>query len=255
MEMANGIVLVMGLPATGKSTFCKALAVDHTVTIWSLDDYPNIGTLKEKNDSIFKAVSNALCKNSSSIHIVDDTFHLRSMRKRYVGLSRERKIGLAIIYLGAPLKELLDRNRNRDYPVTDSAIMKMMGYFEPLCTSHRCYLVSAAASNIWHDILDTLIWSKNYHDEIAETINFNAIEPQSTAHKMFLLLNQAVSLIVMEADPDRRKLVAHSLIPIKQMIYTKLKSQIHDETILRAIHEDNPSYFKTLLLDNIDEQQ
>jgi hypothetical protein len=157
--------------------------------------------------------------------------------------------------LVAPLKELLDRNRQRDSSVSDSVIQEMARNFEPLCTSHRCHLVSGAASDVWQEVLEKLTWSQQRHNEMAESTNFIAIEPESTAHRIFLLLNKAVSLLVLEADPDRRKTVAHSLIPIKQIVYTNLKSQIYDEDVLRAVKERNSLYFKALLLGEIDKQQ
>lgn len=81
-NMSAGVVLVMGLPATGKTTLAKHFEL-HEAKRWSFDDFANLDSLKEKSILIFNQVSQLL-KSTGGIHIIDDTMHLGSMRKPYM---------------------------------------------------------------------------------------------------------------------------------------------------------------------------
>lgn len=252
----GGIVLVIGLPATGKTTLCKALSANTYTKVWSLDEYPDTDTLRTKNDQIFQMVSNSLHENHNSIHVIDDTFHLKSMRKRYVSLAKEQKVGLAFIHLDSSLKELLQRNRCRDGRIDDAVILKMARSFEPLCSSHQCYAVSSMSENLWADIIEKLTWSQEFHREIAEVPKIGEMESQNNAHKLSLLLNQAVSDIMIDTPADQKKAKAQSLVPLKQKTFADLKSRLHDDdTILTAITSNNSSFFTSLLQDALNKQK
>jgi tRNA uridine 5-carbamoylmethylation protein Kti12 len=91
-----GLVLIAGIPASGKTTLAKGLEstapTGVTVCRWTVDEHPNNGSLRTKNDALFSKVQSALQSGPRQIHIIDDTFHLKSMRRRYVRLAQQRRI-------------------------------------------------------------------------------------------------------------------------------------------------------------------
>lgn len=250
--MVGGIVLVMGLPAAGKTTLCKALAEDKRAKLWSLDEYPDAETLRVKNDTIFKSVSHFLAEDPTFIHIIDDTFHLKSMRKRYVMLAKEQRLGLAILHLDAPLEVLSQRNSCRDCRIDDSIIIKMAATFEPLCPSYQFYLVSSTLEDLWKGLTDKLACSQKYHCEFVEASRIDEVVSQNRAHKLGLLLNHAVSTIMLNIPTGDRRTKARHVIPVKQRMFACLKSNMHqDDTILTAINDNNHHYFHELLQDQL----
>ncbi|GAW79137.1 L-seryl-tRNA(Sec) kinase [Plasmodium gonderi] len=78
-----------------------------------------------------KNISHGTINNHTFI-ILNDTFHLPSMRKKYYLLSRRYHFKYAQIYLNAPLKMCLERNRRRKKfkPVADKTIVRNHFYHQ-----------------------------------------------------------------------------------------------------------------------------
>jgi hypothetical protein len=83
--------------------------------------------------------------------VVDDTMHLRSMRREVYALGRARGVPVVIIWLRAPLALALARNSTRApaYQVDEAAISRIHAALEPpdgSLVQDRCFLVVDADS-------------------------------------------------------------------------------------------------------------
>ena len=128
------VILLSALPGTGKDTFVKKNFKDWPVV--SLDSvrrkYKIKPTDKKGNGKVIQEVKEAarvyLRKKQSFIwNATNITFNLRN---QLVDLFQTYGAKTKIIYLEVPFKTLLQQNRNRDYPVPESVIDKMIKSLE-----------------------------------------------------------------------------------------------------------------------------
>uniref|UniRef100_A0A1B6CBV1 L-seryl-tRNA(Sec) kinase n=1 Tax=Clastoptera arizonana TaxID=38151 RepID=A0A1B6CBV1_9HEMI len=165
------IVMLMGIPASGKSYFRQRLEVllkngslelnnVYPVSI-SFDDYidseidfhkdPSIW--KEKRLDIYSKLENMIDKliNKNSldtnlcaefdlnvanqsqlvVFIIDDNMYYKSMRYKYYNLAKKYNTSYCQFYLKANLKDALIFNQKRKNVVSDSTIIKMYNNIEP----------------------------------------------------------------------------------------------------------------------------
>eukprot|EP00055_Hartaetosiga_balthica_P011039 m.49148 g.49148 ORF g.49148 m.49148 type:complete len:298 (-) comp7437_c0_seq1:416-1309(-) len=149
-----GIVIVCGLPGSGKSFVSSLLlgilqhgtqdAVDGD---WVGIDFDDIcegegkcpsciqddGIMeekqwKEKRKEAINVVEGLLHQNKCVI--VDDTFHLRSMRRQLYQVAREAEVGFGILFVKSDVKVCVNRDRLRDHPIGSEMISNMATRFE-----------------------------------------------------------------------------------------------------------------------------
>jgi tRNA uridine 5-carbamoylmethylation protein Kti12 len=140
--MTNTVLMLMGLPGSGKSTYCTRLheALTGIVHI----EYDVVAESVMDNDERLLAWRLARCTaldqlrlqllSCHQIILLDDNFHLRSMRKQIYHLCQEYpNIRLGILWMETPLNVCLERNRRRSPQrrVPDHIIDKMHTTLEP----------------------------------------------------------------------------------------------------------------------------
>lgn len=240
--MGGGIVLIAGVPAAGKTSLARHLeytAPPHIfVRRWTLDDHPNEGSLKDKNDRILKEISTVLCSSPDMIVLVDDNFHLRSMRKRYIQLAEQFGAGIIAIHVACSLEAALLRNRNRIGALPDDVVRAVYNRFEPIDEPRlRPFLIDYLnCTDIWSDILSTL-HRRPYPMNIATITN----NDDQRWHELHLCLNQiAGEEIFREVDPLKKQLTSRLLSRAKKQLWAALRQ--------REYHEIDHSLLKDMLL-------
>jgi tRNA uridine 5-carbamoylmethylation protein Kti12 len=191
MTSSATVILICGLPASGKSTLARKLkdhfqesqssntsrrAVVHYLEYDAFEDLivsqqqqqeeeeergrreawnqARQVVLKELEQHL-QADESSESESSDSIILMDDNFHLRGMRKQIhrLLLLQHRPIQFGVLWVDATLESCLERNRQRERrQIPESVILKMQSTFEPP-TLTKAAAVSAWEAN-WMSVTD-----------------------------------------------------------------------------------------------------
>ncbi|MCQ6253874.1 L-seryl-tRNA(Sec) kinase [Methanocaldococcus sp.] len=132
------LIILVGLPSVGKSTFSKNLAkilskynIDVIVLGSDLvrESFPK---WKEQYEEFIKRTTQLLIDEALKKYwvIVDDTNYYNSMRRDLINLAKKYNKNYAIIYLKAPLNILIKRNVERGEKIPNEVIKKMYEKFD-----------------------------------------------------------------------------------------------------------------------------
>ena len=132
------LVILVGLPSVGKSTFSKRLSkelykkgIDNIILGTDLirESFPEWKEEYEDfiKNSTYYLIDNALKKYTV---IVDDTNYYNSKRRDLINIAKKNRKNHIIIYLKAPLELLLKRNIERGAKIPNEVIINMFNKFD-----------------------------------------------------------------------------------------------------------------------------
>ena len=166
------LVLVCGLPATGKSTVSRNIAGKLKATILSTDiirkqlfSKPTYSS--EEKRLIYKAmflVAEYLLRSDRNV-VLDGTFYKRSLRQKVYNVSKKTGSRLAVVECRATnnnIKRRMSRRSKRKNDLSDAdyeVYKKIRGEFEPI--------------NRKHLVLDTSKSKQKNIEEISRHLNLN----------------------------------------------------------------------------------
>lgn len=138
---ALDIVLVAGLPASGKSTFARQVfaktghrrvnrkeirrflySMSHFGEPWHESNF------NESDEALVKHVERRILEHllhAGQRILADNTSVTVASRVDYVQMARQFKKRIGIIYLNAPVQKCLEQNRKRDDPVPEGVISNL----------------------------------------------------------------------------------------------------------------------------------
>ncbi len=128
------IVITVGLPGSGKSTYLARLgvnAISSDEIRRLIADDPNDQTI---NTRIFATVRYLIRQRIAAcrpVTYVDATHLARWERKPYIQLARRYGCQIEALFFDVPVEVCLERNRRRDRIVPEEAILKMARSLEP----------------------------------------------------------------------------------------------------------------------------
>lgn len=136
------IVLVIGPPASGKTTFCSNQPGFRHIEIDRL--LPRIdqstSSYKEERRKMIELILQGVDKPT----IIDDTLHIYSMRRPFLKRAAELGVGFGIYQMPYQnLNVLLERNRSRSNNISDASLIKVFNSFEPLRPSEQRFLITS----------------------------------------------------------------------------------------------------------------
>ncbi len=132
------LIILVGLPSVGKSTFSKRLSkelykkgIDNIILGTDLirESFP---AWKEEYEDFIKNSTYYLIDNALKRYtvIVDDTNYYNSKRRDLINIAKKNRKNHIIIYLKAPLELLLKRNIKRGAKIPNEVIINMFNKFD-----------------------------------------------------------------------------------------------------------------------------
>jgi predicted kinase len=128
------IVLLVGLPGSGKSTYAR----DAKLPVLSSDAVRLLLADDETDQTIHGRVFATLryllmqrVEIGRPVTCVDATHLTKAERKPYVEIAKEHRCSLEAVFVNTPLPICLERNRQRTRQVPDEALIAMAAKLQP----------------------------------------------------------------------------------------------------------------------------
>lgn len=250
------LVLLCGLPASGKSTLAQALyqqytESQHAVTYICFDalwqqmfchsqQQFDSHEYKQAQQKMYEQVHEwcAIAKLKNTILLVDDNFYYTSMRHEYVQLARKHELSCCIIYCTCELQICLARNAQRQVPVPPHKIEEMACKFEPLQAAQwKEHFTAPGMLHLQTDVYDLptcLQQAKVVIEAAPQLINHQQIAAQSRIetsnneqHQADVQLRKQVSQLVQQCKHSNKQQFAQALNAERKALLV----QIHDKKI------------------------
>ncbi|QIP13964.1 AAA family ATPase [Spirosoma aureum] len=133
-ESGSAVVLLSGLPGSGKDTFIARNLADWPVV--SLDNYRRklkISPTDQQGTSrvvqLAKEDAKAMLRSQTSF-VWNATNLTRQLRQQLIDLFTTYKARVRLVYLEAPYQQLIRQNRNREYAVPETVLHRMIERLE-----------------------------------------------------------------------------------------------------------------------------
>ncbi|KAK6054033.1 hypothetical protein COOONC_08462 [Cooperia oncophora] len=129
------LVLIMGLPAAGKSSLCEKIQENHpNAVVFSLDeingrwseDFESHVERKSFERTVRQYLEAHCDEEFDKVVVVDDNFYLRSMRRPFERMARSFGLRYCCVLVDVDVQEALRRNSQRGADrVRDETILRM----------------------------------------------------------------------------------------------------------------------------------
>lgn len=171
------LYILIGLPASGKSTYAKQLSERNNAVIISSDDirkeWYGSADIQKDNNKVFayiqkSVVENLIEKRDVIYDATNITLNSRSFLKNYRPLLDIRKnIFIEGVVFATPFTECCERNLRRDRVVPSFAMDKMYRRFTPPLINEGFDKISIIknSNNPIYDIFDMVKSLKNFNQE------------------------------------------------------------------------------------------
>ena len=133
-EESFEVIMMSGIPGTGKDTYLKKY--HKNLNVISLDDIRRQHGISPTDKSgngrvvqMAKELAREFLRKKQSF-TWNATNTSRQMREQLIGLFTTYGAKIKIIYLEVPFKKLISQNRNREYAVPESVILKLIERLE-----------------------------------------------------------------------------------------------------------------------------
>lgn len=127
------VVIMTGLPASGKSYFVNKFLVPHGY-------YLVDGDIHKTSKKMMTDAEKALSEGSKSV-VFTATNLTREKRKEYIDFAKRKKMRVRCFWIDSPIEDILDRNKARPSPVPPVAIYSARKRLEPPSSDEGCTVV------------------------------------------------------------------------------------------------------------------
>jgi hypothetical protein len=154
------------------------------------------------------------------------------MRRRYVALCKEFKIGVALVHLSVSNEELIRRNQLRklfiepEAVLNDDVIVTMARNFEPVRESMARFLVEPCdlVAGLWTDIMQKFEEAKDIF--LQEEFSQLNVTSESTLHEFDIFIRTVIHGVIESTESQKRRFVAEKLKSWKDQSIGNLKTQL-----------------------------
>lgn len=201
MKKRQKILMLKGLPGSGKSTYAKELQAQGWARV-NKDDirkdfFPDY-THKDEKDVVYIEDSEIIAElREGNNVVVDDTNFAPKHQKRLEKIAREHDADFEVLFIDTPLEECIKRNRKRAKVVPMEAILSM----------HRKYIAPYKNEvQVYDDKLEECI-IVDVDGTLAHITGDNPRSPYDASRAMEDKLDDAVSNVVAMAYGHGYKVV------------------------------------------------
>lgn len=197
------LVLLIGLPAAGKTTFCNKFeqwlnSKLYNIKIYHFDEYLDNDDYRNSRSKIIDLIKTYIENfqknndNNPLLLILDDNMMYKSMRNLYLKLAKELEISYANIFFKIDLEVAIERNDHRNKSVPSNILLKVNEVLDP---PHDAYQINTTDFN---SVLfeEFLLYVKNRLSSPLKSekklVNVPVTE-QSLKHKVDLILRSIVN--------------------------------------------------------------
>lgn len=237
-ELRIGMLLLMGLPASGKTTFARKLEAEcpwpvHRITY---DEWPGswpAGQLRRKHSQIIQHVRGLVEGDWKGMIILDDTMHLNSLRKPFWRMcSANDGLGICFVTFKRDLALSIGRNseRNAEQRIGYVSIKKIYDTFQSPSRQMSQFSLDYRDDLSWQHIISVFSRSKAF---FAEPRAMERTYDSSQAHHLNLGLNKKVAELVscLSKDDGLKEKINH-IITLKKEFFTQEKKTVGDDVNL-----------------------
>lgn len=119
--------MMMGSPASGKTTKAKEIAEQHNAIVHSYDDIVDLNDIKGTNKRWIEAMQNDLLDGKS---VVCDSTNLTVPSRKWILKQLNIPCKKTLVIMVTPMEECLKRNAARKAKVDEKIIRKALNYIE-----------------------------------------------------------------------------------------------------------------------------
>lgn len=130
----NDLIIMIGLPGSGKSYQAKQLAEQYNATLLSSDDlrieFGFKDNIKEDNEKLFEYIKQRALSEITVKNVIIDATNISSKNRKNMLQGFVGKCCIQGIVMATPYELCLERNKNRDRIVPEKAINRMLFNFQ-----------------------------------------------------------------------------------------------------------------------------
>lgn len=145
--MTNRIIVMCGLPGSGKSTYLSKIRHQAQTVVICPDDYREALTGRKffapAEEAVWSAVKvtvRVLAKNGYNVYI-DATNTSVGQRAQWIKIAQELYVLAKCIVFKTSIEECKERNSKREFPVPDDIIDRMYAKFETPSTEEGFFCI------------------------------------------------------------------------------------------------------------------
>lgn len=202
------VVLIIGIPGAGKTTFVKKLPVIlpqyGNFKVWEIiydnileTDCPTSYKLHRQHAfTMAEQTIKDIRQDDEKIHVlvIDDNMYFKSMRYEYYKLARNYQISFFVVHFNVELSVALHRNANRENSVPEHVIINMAKKFEQPCENWEKNSLIIDSSYELNDIYSKFVTKLNQclKEPLVSIVQICEQTPISQLQRIDLLLRKLV---------------------------------------------------------------
>ena len=228
----RNVVCLVGLPASGKSTFSLKLSNLLNYDVIEMDKYFESDFKAEKScrHVVFGEILTKLNEKNSGV-IIDDLGHLRSLRHFWFRFSTHfENISIIYIWLNTDQLECRRRNKNRKIPVSDASFDKICATFEPPGGEYfeqNTFEIKNIETFDYENFVKNAL--PKLRQKIEMKIQEKNTEVQSDRHLCDQILRKEIGAILRTFDGSKKEIVKKLNLIKREML---AENDISSETVV-----------------------
>jgi len=242
--MVQAVVVVCGLPGSGKTTLARTLYSRGIInTVIGLDELMESFSperWKSARKSLLVALRETLSKAADSVILLDDVHEYRSMRYRVFKIAQAAGFAFGVIHCHVDPETCRARNLERSVSVPDSVWSRLQSRFEPpdslrFLWEINFYCLSCEAEEI------PRIKSFIEHLQVvplALTLSEEKAAAESLVHKLDLKTRQVLKKVVSDLCLHCKRLYSSTLVIARRKAFEEFKAVLIVSDWMKRLDEE-----------------